>query len=328
MRIKKSHWKGFFKLLGPLFFVFLLLHVVDLNAARNALRQIDTGLAICGLLFFTFVNASLSVRWWIICRQLRTRMTFRKIFQIYHIAWFLSIIPFAAISPLAKFVYLREEGNPAAGSAVSITLDKLFDIAGLVLFSLIGILYFPVTMIHPGYLWALIIALGSLCIAAAVLSRGAMNRFTNILNRYGRKKLKRFGVELGSELSAFWSGFDARLLLTLLGISIIVGLLRSGVLYLLALSLNINVGFGLIVACRALFGVFNILPISLNGLGTREAILIPALSLSGISQEYALALGFAAFLCALCSKLSGIFFWLKNPLPINTFTSSKMKSDR
>ena len=142
-----------------------------------------------------------------------------------------------------------------------------------------------------------------------------------LLKQYSSKKLLKIGQNLETELSNFWAGFDLNFFSTLLGISVIVGLLRSLVLYLLALSLNIQVSFGLIVACRALFGIVNVIPISLSGLGTREAILLPALSLSGISKEFALALGFVAFLLTLCSKFSGIIFWLQRPLPLNVIRS-------
>jgi hypothetical protein len=49
------------------------------------------------------------------------------------------------------------------------------------------------------------------------------------------------------------------------------------------------------------------------------------LTLSGVSKEYALALGFVAFLWTLCSKFTGIIFWFKRPLPLNRFKISKNK---
>jgi hypothetical protein len=145
------------------------------------------------------------------------------------------------------------------------------------------------------------------------------------LKRYCNKKLQRFGSDLEQHLAKFWSGLDLKLILLLLGISVAIGLLRSLVLYLLAVSLNIHVSFGLIVACRALFGIVNVVPITVSGLGTRDAILLPALSLSGVSKEFALALGFVAFLWTLCSKFSGIIFWFKRPLPLSSITTTKKK---
>ena len=85
------------------------------------------------------------------------------------------------------------------------------------------------------------------------------------------------GDNLEADLAGFWSGFNLQFCGLILGISIAIGLLRSLVLYLLAISLNIYVDFGLIVACRALIGIVNVIPISISGLGTRDAILLLAL---------------------------------------------------
>ena len=131
------------------------------------------------------------------------------------------------------------------------------------------------------------------------------------------------GRNLEADLAGFWAGFNLQFLGLIIGISIAIGLLRSLVLYLLAISLNIYVDFGLIVACRALIGIVNVIPISISGLGTRDAILLLTLPLSGVPKEAAIALGFAAFLWTLCSKFSGIVFWLKHPLPSDSIRAMK-----
>nr|MBC8392281.1 flippase-like domain-containing protein [Deltaproteobacteria bacterium] len=104
-----------------------------------------------------------------------------------------------------------------------------------------------------------------------------------------------------------------------------IGLLRSLVLYILAISLNIYVSFGLIVACRALIGIANVIPVTISGLGTRDAILLLTLPLAGISKEAALALGLIAFLWTIGSKFSGVLFWLQRPLPAGSIMAIKEK---
>ena len=326
MQFIKPTWKGLLKLCGPFFFIFLVLRVVDPKASAAAIISIKPIFALTGFFVFILVNGAIAFRWWIICQRLRMAVTYTKVFQIYYISWFLTLIPLAAISPIAKLAYFKDEGKPASSTTVSITLDKLFDILGLMLFSLFGIVYFPGSLFKDLHLWIYFagIAIGALILI--VFYGSLWEIFTKLLRQYSSKKLQKIGQNLQAELSNFWSDFDAKFFSILLGISIVVGLLRSLVLYLLALSLNIHVSFGLIVACRALFGIINVIPISLSGLGTREAILLPALSLSGISKEFALALGFVAFLLTLCSKFSGILFWFQRPLPLNVFRSIREKT--
>jgi hypothetical protein len=210
-------------------------------------------------------------------------------------------------------------------TTVSITLDKLFDVLGLMVFSLFGIVYFPRNLFVELHLWAYFAGMAIFVLIILLFGGRLWKILKNLLKRYSNKKIKKFGRGIEQNLVQFWSEFDLKLFSILLGISISIGLLRSLILYLLAIALNIHASFGLIVACRALFGIVNIIPITVSGLGTRDAILLPALTLSGVSKEYALALGFVAFLWTLCSKFTGIIFWFKRPLPLNRFKISKNK---
>ena len=325
MQFIKPKWKGLLKLLGPIFFIFLIIRVVDPKATAAIVKTIRPELAIVSLLLFGVVNAVLALRWWVICQRLAMGVTYKELFQVYYISWFLSIIPLAAISPISKLIYLKDEDKPTDITAVSITLDKLFDIIGLMFFSLFGIVYFPQNLFKDLYLWAYFGGIALLVLVILLFGSRIWKILKELLKRYSSKKLQRFGRDLEQHLAKFWSEFDLKLFLLLLGISIAIGLLRSLVLYLLAVSLNIHVSFGLIVACRALFGILNVVPITVSGLGTRDAILLPALSLSGVSKEFALALGFVAFLWTLCSKFTGIIFWLKRPLPLSSITTTKEK---
>ena len=325
MQFIRSKWKGLLKLLGPIFFIFLILRVVDPKATVNIIKTIKPELAIASLLLFVVVNAILALRWWVICQRLEMGVAFKELFQVYYISWFLSIIPLAAISPISKLIYLKDEGKPTDITAVSITLDKLFDIIGLMFFSLFGIVYFPQSFFKDLHLWVYFAGMAFLVLVILVFGSRIWKILKELLRRYSSQKLQKLGSGLELYLTKFWSEFDMKLFSLLLGISITIGLLRSLILYLLAISLNIHVSFGLIIACRALFGIVNIIPITVSGLGTRDAILLPALSLSGVSKEFALALGFVAFLWALISKISGIIFWVKRPLPISRFKTTKEK---
>jgi len=325
MRFIRIKWKGLLKLLGPIFFIFLIIRVVDPKATVNIIKTIKPEFAIASLLLFVVVNATLTLRWWVICQRLGMGVAFKKLFQVYYISWFLSIIPLAAISPISKLIYLKDEDKPTDITAVSITLDKLFDIIGLMFFSLFGIVYFPQSLFKDLHLWTYFAGVAFIVMAILVFGSRIWKILKELLRRYSSQKIQKFGGGLELSLTKFWSEFDMKLFSLLLGISITIGLLRSLILYLLAISLNIHVSFGLIIACRALFGIVNVIPITVSGLGTRDAILLPALSLSGVPKEFALALGFVAFLWTLCSKITGIIFWVKRPLPLSRFRTTKDK---
>jgi uncharacterized protein (TIRG00374 family) len=316
------------RLLGPLLFIFIFWRVVDSQTTLKVLKEIRTDMLLASLLLFPAVIAALTLRWWVICRRLRLETAFKDLFRIGYIAWFLSALPLVGISPLAKMMYLKEAGRPAATAAVSITLDKVFDLLGLLAFGLFGLVYFPQSLIDQTGIWLLIVA----CLAAAIFLWAFGGRLwplvNGLLKHTTSKGVQRLGSSLQEDVSGFWSGFEWRDFSLILAISIAIGVLRAVILYILAVSLHISVGFGFIIACRALIGLVNVIPVSISGLGTRDAVLLLTLPVAGVTPEAAVALGLAAFLWTLASKFSGVFFWLKHPLPLNRFHNiqNKIKS--
>ena len=318
-------WKRLLKLLGPIFFVFILIRVVDFQTTLALLREINLQIALLSIVLFPVLNTVLAFRWWVICRRLELSASFGALFQVNYISWFLSAMPLIGISPLSKFAYLKEDGKPAGLIAISITLDKLFNIIGPIFFGLFAFIYFPRSLLKYMHLWIFYTGVFVIALAVAIFGKKIWNTLKKLLSRFTSKRLHQIGRNLEMQLAKFWSNFDFKFFSLILLISIVIGLLRSLVLFLLAISLNISVSFGFIIACRALIGIVNMIPISISGLGTRDTILLLTLPLSGVSNEAAIALGFLAFLWTICHKFSGVIFWLKRPLPYNSIIAFKEK---
>ncbi|MFC1869146.1 lysylphosphatidylglycerol synthase transmembrane domain-containing protein [Thermodesulfobacteriota bacterium] len=323
--LSKKIFKGSLKLIGPLLFIFFVIKVVDPRQAVGLLQKVRIDILLLSLLFIPVSNAVISFRWWIVSKQFGLGTSLNELFQIYYISWFLSILPLIGISPLARLVYLKEKGKTTSTSLLSITVDKIFDIIGLLIFGLFGLIYFPQKLIQDFHLWFFVVILLFIVLFFCLFRRKLWNTFLEFIKQYAGKKFRRFGESLETDMALFRSQFDFVFFIKVLAVSIIIGLLRAALLYTLALSLNIHVGFVFLIACRALIGIVNIIPISISGLGTRDAILLLAFPLVGVPQEAAVALGFLAFLWALCSKFSGVFFWLKHPLPFSSIMAMKEK---
>ena len=325
MQKNRRNWKGLLKLLGPIIFVFILLRVIDLQTAWALVRGINLKIALISLLFFPVLNTLLALRWWVICRRLELNASFKTLFQVNYISWFLSAIPMVGISAISKFAYLTEEGKPAGLIAISITLDKLFNIIGPIFFGLFAFVYFPGSLLKYMHLWVFYGGLIVIALAVALFWKKIWQTLKKLLSRFTSKRLHQIGRNIETKLAKFWSNFDITFFALILVVSIVIGLLRSLVLFLLAISLNLSVSFGFIIACRALIGVTNIIPISISGLGTRDAVLLLTLPLAGVTKEAAIALGFLAFLWTIFYKFSGVIFWLKRPLPSDSILAIKEK---
>ena len=321
----KPKWKGLLKCIGPLFFIFVVIQLVDLRTTAQLIKEIKPVWAAISLLISPLFLWTLTLRWWLICQRMKIQIPLKELFQINYISWFIGLLPLMVVTPLSKFIYLNEKGTPAGATAFSITLDKLFDVIGIILFSFFGLIYFPRGLFKEMQVW-IFLTIGFLAFVTILIFWNKIwAAFIGFLKRYAGNKIRRIGKNLDTALSEFWSRFDVAFFIFMIFISISLGILRAIILYLLALSLKIHVSFGFIVACRALIGIVNIIPVTINGLGTRDAVLLLAFPLVGVSKEAAIALSCLMFLWLIFSKFFGLLFWLKRPLPANSIAVIKEK---
>lgn len=87
--------------------------------------------------------------------------------------------------------------------------------------------------------------------------------------------------------------------------------------YLLAVALNLKVGVVLISYAVALGSLVTLLPVSISGLGTREAVIIACLGTGGIPAEAALSFSLLVFFVFyLMGGLMGAVAWWIKPIPL------------
>jgi uncharacterized protein (TIRG00374 family) len=317
------NWKSLLKLLGPVLFVFLLLRVVDPKQAAQHLKVVRLDIVFLSILLFPIIMFVKTLRWQIICRQINLTIPMGKLYQINYISWFWGNFPLGGISVLSKLVYLKKEGKPVSATFVSISLDKFLDIIGVLIFGLYGFFYFPANIVGKNTLWLFLGIMVCLIASVFILRSKLVGTAKAWLDRYLHHKVRNFGGEIETALKQFWSRFKLNKFFLIFALSICLYLLMSLAFYTLAMALGLHLSFGLVVGCIALIGIVNIVPISANALGTRDAVLLLVLPLAGYSAESALALGFVSFLWATLFKFSGILFWFKYPLPLGSFKAHK-----
>lgn len=320
-----SRLKFLFKLIGPLLFIILLIWVIDPREAVGYIKAIDAKTALLSILLCPVILFAMTLQWWIICQRIRLRTPLNKLFKITYISWFLSNLPISGITFIFKIIYLKEEDIPVSRAFISVTLEKLFSVIGVLILGLFPFFYFPKDFMNSTIVWIIcgVIAFG-ICFGI-VFKNKVIGGIVGVLKIRFIKDALTTNDDLESELRKYWKEFDIRTVLLIIGISIGIGFLYSLVLFLLARAMEIQISFGFALGCTALISLANIFPITLNGLGTRDAILLLAFSSIGYLGEAALALGCIAFFWTVIFKFSGVFFWLRRPLPYKVLSSVREK---
>ena len=95
--------------------------------------------------------------------------------------------------------------------------------------------------------------------------------------------------------------------------------------YTIALSLGLNLSFVNLTIVSVLIIMANILPISIAGLGTREAIIIYFFSLFSINKESALLFSLLILTTDIIINSFGLIPYLRESILINNFRKNEFK---
>ncbi|HIJ99036.1 TPA: flippase-like domain-containing protein [archaeon] len=86
--------------------------------------------------------------------------------------------------------------------------------------------------------------------------------------------------------------------------------------YLLAKAMNITINYFVLFMIFPTILLVEIIPISISGLGTRDATLILFFSFIGLSASAAVALSLSILIFSYIYSLVGLFIWIRNPIKL------------
>jgi uncharacterized protein (TIRG00374 family) len=299
------------RLLGP---ALLLLFLANANLGelwRTIATAAPWPVVVSLLLMPPFVLIK-AWRWLRLMRELGLRLDFGSACALYTVGLFYGATTPGQAGDLLKAVYLRDRGEPLAPAMLSVVLDRLFDLLIMAGLATLGIFalgqLLPSRELQTGLVALMGLGLGGLT-TVLVARRPREWALTAALPRVApglTATLNRWNAQL--------RGLTLRpALLTELSL---LSLVSAGFtflrLWLLFLALGLDrVPLYVVIGASALIAVLQVLPISIAGLGVRDAVLIAILLPYGYSAEQAITLSVLFLLLNLQHILVGfiVSFW-------------------
>lgn len=299
------------RLLGPALLVLFLLNA-DLGQLWATMRDaLLWPIALSLLLMPPFVVIK-SWRWVRIMRELGLSLDLPTACALYTVGLFYGATTPGQAGDLLKAVYLRDRGQPLAPAMLSVVLDRLFDLLVMAALATLGI--FALGQLLPSrQLQGLLVVgmgLGLVALTVLLVARGPRQwALTVALPRVApglTATLGRWNSELGHlELRP-------APLAAVTAASLISACFTFVRLWLLFLALGLDrVPLYVVIGASALIAVLQVLPISIAGVGVRDAVLIAILLPYGYSAEQAITLSALFLLINLQHILVGfiVSFW-------------------
>jgi uncharacterized protein (TIRG00374 family) len=305
------------RLVGILLLVTLLVRL-DITRVYQAVCEANLYLIAISAVAMIPLILIKTVRWQLILRSQDVRFRFWPAFLAYFGSLFVGFLTPGRLGEFVKAVHVQRDCRVSLARAFSSVLgDRLFDLCALLTVGASALLTFT---FKGSEVLKLVAAVLTLALPLVLfLNRtvfGWLRRLGIKMGRLGRKLFVRGSwlLEMRQGLRQLtWASIITALLLTGLAYT-----LFFSQCYLLAVALGLPVDYVHVSHAVALGSLATLLPISISGLGTREATIVAYLAMRGVSEEPALAFSmliFSTFYVA--GGLMGAVAWWAKPVSID-----------
>ena len=275
--------KKFLPLIGIALFIYILIRL-DISKIFEEIKNTNLSYLGLAILFVGFLLITQTFKWFIIARKQKINIPFLESFKINIISNFYGFITPAKIGGLIRAKYLRKYTNNLGKGISNFTLDKILDTISVffiaIVFSFIFKEKFPGLPI--GFFMIILISL--ILITFIFLKK---ERSKSILRIFYSKVIpKKMKKKAKITFNSFYEDIPKkRYFLLFFIINLLNWINVYAISFFIGKALGINLDFVYFLTILPIGTLVSLIPITINGLGTREATLIGLFALFGISAE-------------------------------------------
>jgi uncharacterized protein (TIRG00374 family) len=278
--------------------LLILFYQVDIGKAATALSGTNFAVLASSLLVVPLTMALRFVRWKMIISNSGVKIPLASVSKIYLKGFFFATITPGKVGDIVKFRYLSKSHGVSAGKALSLSvLDRILDMAVIIALGVYGI--YLVSGSFTGYGMVGILATCAIFFGLVVLifSRRFFTRTVGyFLAKIGwvRTRVSARDMEKDRVIEEMYEPFKSlrknkKIAAILLLMSLIIWLTLALNVQIIILALGtgyFDIITVLTFVCAA--AIISLIPITVSGVGTREATFIFLFSFVGIGYEHAL----------------------------------------
>lgn len=308
--------KKYLRIIGLLFFLIIIFKV-DVPDILKILSKVKIN--------YLFIAITLTIplllvkawRWKYMLQMQSIEYSLKDAFITYLATTYIGIITPGRIGDFLKVFYLKEKQHLLFGRAFSsVLVDKLFDLMVLFIFGMIGINVF---LLSKNVTIIMLLCM-LFFIAGFIILFNRTNRENIFKFIYNMAIIKRYKEKIKIHFEDFFKGIEdlkkTKILIPIL-LSFVAYFILFLQCYLIASSLGIKIAFFYLAFCASVANIISFIPISIAGIGTRDAILIFLFSGLGLSKESAISYSLLfLFVVFITVGIMGSFAWFRRPLPL------------
>ncbi len=255
-------------LIGVVIFVYLLMKLNIIKILREVSNASQAYLLIAFVFVFVFLSFD-TAKWYLIARKQKIDIPFKDAFKINLITSFYGLITPAKLGTLMRIDYLRKYTKSIGKGMGNIVIDKVLDLSSLFLLA-IGLGFVFRQKLNTFFLYYLLGLFIIMILSFLVFYDKERSR--RVLRIFYRKVIpKKMKRKAKVTFDSFYEDMPKkRVLFGVFIINLTTWIMNYWVVYLVGLSLGIRLNFVYFLAILPLSTLVSQIPITINGLGTRE----------------------------------------------------------
>ena len=301
-----KNWKKYLPIIGIILFVYILIKI-DLKEVLIEIKNVEVNFLFISLVFVFIMLFVQTFKWYVIAVFQKIKIPFYDAFKINLISNFYGFVTPSKMGTILRAEYLKKYTGNIGKGLFNFTIDKILDMASIVFIAIVFSFMFRDKLNLPVGIFTavfLVFVLGTLFF----IKKERSEKVLSIFYRYFLpKKMK---IKAKMTFDSFYEQVPKKryfILFFLLNIFnwIIIYLIT----YFIGLSLGINLSFIYYLAILPIGTIVTMIPISINGIGTREATLISLFALFGVSSAKVFSMSIVGlFFAGILPVIVALFF--------------------
>lgn len=278
---------------------------IDLDDVWSRISDLSVGWLVVALLLFAASLWVRIVRWGLILKYLGVPKG--PVFRSFALDFAGSALVGEAVGGVARLVDFRKTEADLGTVSYALVLDKAYEVMILIVLLVPAIVLLPAgaLQVGPGFL---------ILVGVGLFATGALP-FTPIGERAVRAVARRV-LKSETDDNAF-ARLGAGHHVLLLAQSLFARLVHFGFAWMLAKSLAVTISYADMSAVMAIVGFVVMVPITIGGLGTRDATMIWLFGILGLAAGGAAGTSILIFVITLVFRLlAGLIWAASKPKPI------------
>jgi len=306
--------KKYSYLIGIFLFIIILFKI-DIREFLMNIKNINIFYILFALLFSFPIIIAKSYCWNYIKKKQKIYYSQKDSFLMYGVGLYIGGVTPGRVGEASRVIYLTKDGYSLGKSLVSLILDRLSDFIFLIIFLFFGLIFY-FNLINREFLIYLLIII-SLIISFFVLLKLKLIKlflkkiFYFLIPKKHKKSLKINFQDFIKDIKIY-NFKDYLIILLITSLSWFFYYIQ---MYIIAQSVNINnIPLLHLSIILTVVGFITLIPISISGIGTRDAALIFFLTPLMIAKEQIIIFSSLILLAYFLNALIGFICWLIKPI--------------